>query len=97
MFRISVFFLWQTMYYEVREFVLKKGSVNSNIYSYICNMSVFIKYKTVEKKIRGRLNTRTINTGVEIRGRILTVHKFTNLLKSVSWLWFTPRGKILNF
>ena len=80
-----------------RVFLKKKESVNSNIYSYICNMSIFIKCKTVKKKIRGRLNTRTINTGVEIRGRILIVHKSTNLLKSVSWPWFTPRGKILNF
>ena len=60
-------------------------------------MSIFIKCKTVEKKIRGRLNTRAMNTGVEIRGRILTGHKFTNLLKSVSWPWFTPRGKFFEF
>ena len=29
--------------------------------------------------------------GVKIREKFLTRHKFTNLLKSVSWPWFMPR------
>ena len=31
--------------------------------------------------------------GVKIREKLFTRHKFTNLLKSVWRLWFTPRGK----
>ena len=35
--------------------------------------------------------------GVEIKEFFLTGHKFTNLLRSVSWTWFTPRGKFWLF
>ena len=36
-------------------------------------------------------------TGVEIREKFLTRHKFTNWLKSVLWPWFTARGKFWLF
>ena len=35
--------------------------------------------------------------GVKIREKLFTIHKFTNLLKSVWRSWFTPRGKFWLF
>ena len=37
------------------------------------------------------------STGVEIREFFSTGHKFTNLLRSVSWTWFTRMGKFWLF
>ena len=60
---------------------------SSKLALYVFSLLLFSKKET-------RFQNRA---GVEIKEFFLTGHKFTNLLRSVSWTWFTPRGKFWPF
>ena len=72
------------------------------LYIWLVNADRRPLFQTLEKCSKMSKNVCTklvlhVFTGVEIRKKVLTGHKFTNLLKSIWWPWFTPRGKFCLF